>query len=138
MLNQLEIFKRRNSFAMQMICYHSTIKAKLDEILKSGSMMPGMESPQDDAYIFEWMILGQYHHPSSQHIYLWRSFEEAADCAKFISQKSKNGYSVNEKAPIVVEINVIDDSKLSPDPHSKGVRYEGYIPKNFFLRTHQI
>lgn len=118
--------------------YHSTIKVKLDEILASEGLMPGKESPEEGAHIAELMFLGQYHKPSQNQVYLWKSFEKADACARFTSSKAKFEYDANQRKPIVIEVELNDCKNISPDPNSTGVMHYGLIPKNNFLMVYEL
>lgn len=117
--------------------FHSTIQAKLEKILAAGALEPGKESIEDDSYIYEWMILGVYRESSPRHCYFWNSFPEAENCARFSSSKAKREYRGERARPVVIEVDIKDESRISPDPHSKGFRYLGSIPKEYFVHiTH--
>lgn len=113
--------------------YHSTIKAKLDEILKSHAIEPGKESPEDGAFIFEMMTLGQYANASQNHVYLWRNVSAAEECAKFISSRANFKYSHEERQPVVIKVGVSNVFRLGPDGASKGLKHLGPIPERQFL-----
>ena len=122
---------------MKNVYYHSTIKIKLDEICISGKISPNKESPEDPGWQMEWIFLGQYRESSPFHIYLWKTLDKALDCAKFSSSKAKKEYTDEEKASIVIELNIKDIKNISPDPDSKGVRYLGSIPIDKFSKVYR-
>ena len=116
--------------------YHSTLKIRLEEILKSDYIEPGKESPENPAYSAEWMFLGIFRESSPRNIYFWDDFEKAKECAEFISSHARREYSSEGKKPVVIEINIRDTSKISSDPHSSGFMHFGPVNVNKFTQIY--
>lgn len=115
--------------------YHSTIKAKLLEILSKDVILPGQESiERADPYWEEEMEMGGvYTNFSSKYVYAWTNRKSADNCAKSMSRNAHPGvYPDDFRIPVIIpflvdKFNVERDSDCKGD---SGVRINGMI-RNF-------
>ncbi len=63
---------------MKTLCYHSTIKEKIDLIVASGKLSPGKDSIHyPDGRMDELYLMGCFDNYSTQHVYVWRDLRDA-------------------------------------------------------------